>query len=83
MDSILEAIGGFILRGIGYFLIEIVFEVIFYLTGYLALKGITLGRYPQNILEFHNRERQDVYCMCVGAIFWLSLFAFILYEFSK
>jgi hypothetical protein len=48
VEVLFEAILSVVGRIIGYIFIELIFQVICYLTGYAFLKIVTVGMYPKN-----------------------------------
>ena len=84
MDDFAEDIGKGVLRGVGYILVDVLFNFIFYYIGWPICKIFTLGKYPApvNYDYLHTYNRQGLWCSLVGflvvlfpALYFLGLFS--------
>jgi hypothetical protein len=52
----INAMAEFVLRTVGQFVLEVVIVGVFYWPGWIILRVVTLGRYPPERSEPHNRK---------------------------
>jgi hypothetical protein len=80
VEIIFEAILSVVGRVIGYILIELIFQVICYLTGYAFLKIVTVGTYPKKFFLPGSDEKSDYGVCLVGFLVWaLCIVSFIFF----
>ncbi len=53
--GILEGLLGGVLRLLGQFLMDLVFDVVFYAVGFGTLRIVTLGHYPPAVPDYPGR----------------------------
>jgi len=60
MEDIVSEIGKGFLRGIGYLLVEVLFNFVFYYIGWPICKILSLGTYPKKVTHdyLHTDTRQ-------------------------
>ncbi|NGN98843.1 hypothetical protein G5S52_14675 [Grimontia sp. S25] len=71
LEALVEAVLPVIGRAVGYIFVDILLNVVCYLTGYVVLKVLTLGRYPKAFLETDRRGSSEHYVLIVGLLFWV------------
>lgn len=71
MEDIVSEIGKGFLRAIGFFLVEVIFNFVFYYIGWPICKILSLGTYPQKVTNdyLHTDTRQGLLCSFVGFTF--------------
>ncbi|AXR06024.1 hypothetical protein D0Y50_06325 [Salinimonas sediminis] len=69
MNHIIAEMGKFLLRGLAYWLADILFWTICYWLGWFICKVITFGRYPDKRHQAHQNPPKK-------AGFWLALIGF-------
>ena len=77
-ESVLPMIG----RVIGYIVIEIVFRIIFYTTGYVFLKIITVGKKPKKYISWYSAIDQETHVSIIGGSLWLVAFFLLIVYFK-
>jgi len=68
MEDIVGEIGKGFLRGLGYVLVEVLFNFVFYYIGWPICKILSLGAYPKKPSHDHlyTETRQGLLCSFVG-----------------
>ena len=68
MEDIVSEVGKGLLRGIGYIIVDILFNFVFYYIGWPICKILTLGKYPEkpDYDYLHTFNRQGLWCSFVG-----------------
>ncbi len=68
MEDIVSEIGKGFLRGLGYLLIEVLFNFVFYYIGWPVCKILSFGAYPKKSSydRLHTETRQGLLCSFVG-----------------
>lgn len=77
-DVIFEAVLPAIGRMLGYVLIELAFYTVCYITGYVFLKLLTLGKYPTKLIYRGSSDNSDIGVCLVGLLVWIVLITFLL-----
>ena len=72
LEGIVEVVFPFIGRVLGYIVIEFLGQIIFYSSGYLVLKLITFGKYPETFVLPKGDSNQETYCIIIGLTAWVS-----------
>ena len=83
MEDIVAEIGKGFLRGLGYLLIEVIFNFVFYYIGWPACKILSLGAYPKKLSrdQLYTETRQGVLCSFVGFLVVAILILFLCGQF--
>jgi len=71
-----------VVAAVGYIVVEILFHVISYCTGFLILKTVTFGKFPERFISPRSDEKQDLYVIYTGLSFWLLVLVFVVVYFS-
>ena len=66
-EVILPSIG----RAVGYIIFDILGQIIFYSTGYLTLKAVTFGKYPENYFPKNGDTKKETYVIIIGIVVWM------------
>jgi hypothetical protein len=79
IDDTFDSVFGFIFRFVKGFIKDIIFDIACYFVGWVALKSITLGRYPSEGLIDGIREdnSEDTIVSIVGLIIILAASYFV------
>jgi len=80
LEGIAEVVFPFIGRVLGYIIIEFLGQIVFYSSGYLTLKLITFGKYPETFALPEVNSNQETYCIIIGITAWiLAIIAGVIY----
>ncbi len=71
LEVIAEVVLPFIGRVTGYILFDILGQIIFYSTGYLTLKTVTFGKYPENHSPKNGGNKKENHVIIIGAVIWM------------
>ena len=66
LEAIVEVVFPFVGRVLGYVIIDFLGQIVFYSSGYLILKLVTLGKYPENFVPPGGGSNQETYCIVTG-----------------
>lgn len=75
LESILEPIFAVITRLLGWIFIELIAHIIFYFTGYTAIKIVTLGKHPVKTRSEHLEQKRASNIILLGLVVWLGVLA--------
>ena len=73
IEIIAETIFPVIGRIIGYIVLEIICRIIFYTTGYVFWKIVTLGKKPKKYIPWYSAIDQETNVTITGGYLWLTL----------
>lgn len=73
IEAILETISPLIGRVIGFLLLEVFVHMIVYSAGFVFLKIITLGKYPEEFISSNSDLHREVYVYLMGWLICISL----------
>ena len=84
MEDIVSEIGKGFLRGIGYLLVEVLFNFILYYIGWPICKILSLGTYPKKVTHdyLYTDTRQGLLCSLVGFTFVLLVGLYLTGQFN-
>ena len=68
LETILEVVIPFIGRIIGFIFLEIFFHLVIYTIGYVVLKIITYGKYPEEEFSLESDLHRETYVYLMGLI---------------
>ena len=78
MEDIASEIGKGLLRGVGYVLVEVLFNFVFYYIGWPICKILSFGNYPKKPSNdyLYTSTRQGLLCSFVGfaAVVFVGLY---------
>ncbi len=79
-EGFFQAIG----RVIGYLFVDFLFNIVFYYTGWLILKLVTLGRYPPKPEPYGwaPRPHSRGFVIFIGSCAWLVVLIYAIHKFS-
>lgn len=61
-EAVLPAIG----RVLGYIVIELFFQVVCYATGFVFLRAVTFGKFPEHYIPKGSSSNQEAYVIVIG-----------------
>lgn len=74
LEGIVEVVFPFIGRVLGYIIIDFLGQIVFYSSGYLTLKLVTLGKYPEPFVPPGDGSNQEAYCIITGITAFILVF---------
>ncbi len=71
IDEVAEGLFRIIGRFVAYFIIDVLFEIVFYLIGKVVLRVFTLGKYPPPPVQSHSTG----FVQFIGILAFVAAFA--------
>lgn len=78
LEELVEAVVPAIGRALVYICIEVIAHVVFYYTGFVLLRAVTFGKYPQKSRLDLIDTKLGNYIIFTGLVFWVLVFIILI-----